>query len=530
MMDGEFNILARITALAREAQEDLSGSCFEDLRQAFARIPERLASPMQLAIVGKISSSKSTLVNAILGQPEVVRTGAMEETWNVSWLKYGDPEGDVVVHYKKGTSERISRKEWGEWANRKRDDNEQLRDTVSYIEVTSDQEILKQINIIDTPGLDSFYGTDSRNTLDFLRQVRPDAVIMLFAKSINADTLGIIEDFRQGVGNGFLPINAMGVMSKIDEIWASDPELDPLREAHRVIDGLRSQEVVRNTLFDIYPVTAMLALCVSSATEEDLRLFKALSRLDGERFKRLLKSERRFLAAYEDVEVSEERRAELLAKYGRYGIYLVVEYLRRNGEDASLEGMRQMLLQKSGFDAFMKVVREHFGERAALIKNYSSLYALSVRCHQEGDRLCRRSDSASIANRLLLNKVLRKVDEVMEVLYVEFQKVDFLIEMYEGKLELEEEEYEELRRVCGEYGASCLNRIGLPEGATVGEMVSKVSERLEYWMGNYNSVGILFPSRARFMKLFIDSYRLLLNDIRTAQCKLDAASRFLYGK
>ena len=61
---------------------------------------ERLSQPMQLAIIGKISSSKSTLVNAILGKDEVVRTGQMEETFNVSWLKYGDSNDDVKVVFK----------------------------------------------------------------------------------------------------------------------------------------------------------------------------------------------------------------------------------------------------------------------------------------------------------------------------------------------------------------------------------------------------------------------------------------------
>lgn len=527
-MECEFSILSRVARLVEEVQADLSGSCFENLVQSFHQLPARLSSAMQLAIVGKISSSKSTLVNAILGQPEVVRTGAMEETWNVSWLKYGNPDGDITVHYKDGRVEQVSRRDWAEWANRKRDDSEQLRNTVSYIEVTSDQEILKSINIIDTPGLDSFYGTDSQNTLDFLKQVRPDAVIMLFAKSINADTLSIIEDFRQGVGNGFLPINAMGVMSKIDEIWLSDPESDPLQEARRVIEGLRSQEVVRNTLFDIYPVSALLALCGSTLSESERHLFAGLSAMDPVRFSRLLKSERRFLAKYDDVPATEEQRAALLGKYGRYGIHLIVEYLRQQ-PSASIPQIREMLLQKSGFTPFMKVVREHFGERAALIKNYSTLYALSVRCHQEGDRLCQKKDAASVANRLLLQRVLRKIDEVMEVLYVEFQKVDVLIEMYEGKLQLNADDYEELRRVCGEYGSSCLHRIGLSEGATVEDMLQRVSERLAYWMGCYNSVGILFPSQARFMKLFIHSYQLLLNDIRTAKYKLDSATRFLYG-
>ena len=46
-----------------------------NIRTAIENVKRRMDEPMQLAIVGRISSSKSTLVNAILGKPEVVRTG-----------------------------------------------------------------------------------------------------------------------------------------------------------------------------------------------------------------------------------------------------------------------------------------------------------------------------------------------------------------------------------------------------------------------------------------------------------------------
>lgn len=48
---------------------------------------KRIDEPMQLAIIGKISSSKSTLVNAILGKNEIMATGQKEVTYNVGWLK-----------------------------------------------------------------------------------------------------------------------------------------------------------------------------------------------------------------------------------------------------------------------------------------------------------------------------------------------------------------------------------------------------------------------------------------------------------
>ena len=68
----------------------------ESIRQSIRKLHE----PMQLAIIGKISTSKSTLVNAILGKDEVMATGQMEVTYNVGWLKYGTPNNDIIIHHK----------------------------------------------------------------------------------------------------------------------------------------------------------------------------------------------------------------------------------------------------------------------------------------------------------------------------------------------------------------------------------------------------------------------------------------------
>ena len=58
---------------------------------------QRLNEPIQLAIIGKISSSKSTLVNAILGRTNVVATGQSELTYNVNWLTYGNEQTDIEI-------------------------------------------------------------------------------------------------------------------------------------------------------------------------------------------------------------------------------------------------------------------------------------------------------------------------------------------------------------------------------------------------------------------------------------------------
>lgn len=181
---------------------------------------KKLHEPMQLAIIGKISSSKSTLVNAILRKDSVMATGQMEVTYNVGWLKYGMPESDIIIHHKDGSPDSYRKPEdFLRWTVES-DGRKELLDNVSYIEMFDDAEILREINIIDTPGLDAIRGQDSQNTLDFLKHVRPDAVIMLFTNSIAENTLEVVQDFNQG-GN-FNPLNAIGVLSKIDVLWMED--------------------------------------------------------------------------------------------------------------------------------------------------------------------------------------------------------------------------------------------------------------------------------------------------------------------
>ena len=81
--------MASVDAGLAELQKLLPVGKMELLRETLAASRQKLNEPMQLAIVGKISSSKSTLVNASVGKEEVMSTGQMEVTYKVGWLKYG---------------------------------------------------------------------------------------------------------------------------------------------------------------------------------------------------------------------------------------------------------------------------------------------------------------------------------------------------------------------------------------------------------------------------------------------------------
>ena len=75
--------MASVDAGLAELQKLLPVGKMELLRETLAASRQKLNEPMQLAIVGKISSSKSTLINAILGKEEVMSTAQMEVTYNV---------------------------------------------------------------------------------------------------------------------------------------------------------------------------------------------------------------------------------------------------------------------------------------------------------------------------------------------------------------------------------------------------------------------------------------------------------------
>lgn len=89
--------------------------------------------------------------------------------------------------------------------------------------------------------------------------MRPDAVIMLFTNSIAENTLEVVKDFNSG-GN-FNPLNAIGVLSKIDLLWMQDDEREKtaLQIGQRMASNkLKNMPLLRKTLFNIYPISSLL--------------------------------------------------------------------------------------------------------------------------------------------------------------------------------------------------------------------------------------------------------------------------------
>ncbi|MCQ2053149.1 MAG: dynamin family protein [archaeon] len=498
---------------------------------AIEDVDNRMREPMQLAIVGRISSSKSTLVNAILGKAEVVRTGHEAETFNVSWLKYGNDDAPIIVHFKNGRKQTVERNEWIEWASHK--GQQSLKTEVKYIEVTSSYEMLRFINIIDTPGLDATSKVDSENTISFLKTVNPDAVILLFSKSLSEDTLKLINEFQNAensISFSINPMNALGILSKVDMNWDVINDNDPVISSDKAIKRtLSSRSDVNKALFRILPVSALMGLSSFTISDDDKEAFEQLAMLDDKKITRLFISPEFFVKEYDFISLSKSRREGLVLKYGLYGVYVCVREIQKN-VNVTLQELSCTLRIKSGFDSFIKLVVSHFGDRAQLLKAQRGIVQLLRAINK--DRI--NVDSSEHLN--IVNSIYSKVFSVEDDLH-ELKEWNLLLKIYENKIEVEDEFMQEFLRIVGESGHSAVCKLYVDENTDVSEMIDRAMERCEYWKTKYNVWYGLSPAKAENYAVIAKSYELLGLRLQEQKEKYDKALRairiynhYIYGK
>ncbi len=146
--------------------EDFTGR----LREWDAAITKRRTEAFSLVVLGDFKRGKSTIINAILGK-SIAPVNVAPETFTINSISYSDtPKAEAVLKN-------------GQRINLLADDlvREKLEklmrafpDTLDYIDIKDNAEILKEIRIVDTPGLSDLDCLD-KQVQDYL--VNADAVI-----------------------------------------------------------------------------------------------------------------------------------------------------------------------------------------------------------------------------------------------------------------------------------------------------------------------------------------------------------------
>lgn len=133
-------------------------------------ITKRMNEPFSLVILGDFKRGKSTIINAILGK-QLAPVNAAPETFTINSISYGT-EPSITAILKNGQTIELARE------NLLRESLEELMDKlpskIEYIDIHDDAEILKEIRIVDTPGLSDINDLDVQ-VQEYL--VNADAVI-----------------------------------------------------------------------------------------------------------------------------------------------------------------------------------------------------------------------------------------------------------------------------------------------------------------------------------------------------------------
>jgi hypothetical protein len=484
----------------------------------------RLREPLRLAVVGQIKRSKSTLVNALLGE-NVAATGQLELTFTVSEFRHGDTPS-IRVHFKDGLTEGPLPPDALKRLTVREEDEEalELLRRISKVEYTMPNELLRSFRLIDTPGLGSVYSDDARNSLDYMgldadefagaytdeqekatarrtlaamgrtiadvyadsvRQAgEADAMVYVFTRGVHFADYETVRAFLGPAAGRATPLRAFAVLGKCDTYWSAsrdeagspDPvTYDPMVKAEEIARRYLSEPGIGSLFAAIIPVAGLVGIGARLLNATELDMLTDLSTTEPRPLARALLDTGRFATAEElrGIPLPADKRAQLIARLGGWGVNLACRYLR---EGADEDELRDRLVADSGVTRLRDLVISHFGNRAAIIKLDRSLQDAMA----EVTRCRLRVQEARLPEPPALTDVAAQVERLLATEHGAAE-VAALSAYYRGELRLTPAQVTDLLTVTGERGTSWAARLGLPEGTPSDELAIAAARHAGAW-------------------------------------------------
>ncbi|MBA4024687.1 MAG: tRNA uridine-5-carboxymethylaminomethyl(34) synthesis GTPase MnmE [Gordonia sp.] len=428
---------------ARELIDATESVCAGD-RWAAERLAEcshRLEEPLRIAIAGSLKAGKSTLLNAMVGQ-DIAPTDATECTRVVTWYRRGiNPK--VTAHYDGDRSAGIPvlRRD----GHLTFDFGELTAERVDRLDVEWPARALRTTTIIDTPGTASLSRDVSALTVDMLTpddaESGADAVVYLLRTLTNTDTsfLGRLGD---SIGGESGPLGVIGVVSRADEIGAG--RMDAMMSAKQVAARFATELERTGLCQAVVPVAGLLALGARTLRQVEFVAFEALAAVPPEDLQLAMLSADRFVRAETALPVEPQLRAELLDRFGMYGIRLAVTLIRLGTSDSPT--LATELVDRSGLTELRQIIDVQFGQRADQLKSHTALIAL--------DRILSHYDSADAA-------ALRRATAHLLADTHGFAELRLLGRLRAEETALPPAERDDLQRIIGGQGTQPWARLGI---------------------------------------------------------------------
>jgi hypothetical protein len=425
-------------------------------------VRDRLDAPLRVAVAGRVKAGKSTLLNALVGE-RLAPTDAGECTRIVTWYRDGHTyQVQATIRNGQPRTLRFTR-----------DDGPVTVDldgldaaAIDQLTVTWPAQALRTLTLIDTPGIGSLSDQNSRHTWDLLvpddEETPADAVVYLL-RHLHPGDIEFLRAFHDTEVSRPSPVNAIGVLSRADEIGAGRP--DSMASARRIATRLGNDANVRRLVQSVVPVAGLLAETAVTLTEIEVAQLRKVAALGVKPAEELLLSADRFASAMPELGLTDLERAALLARFGLFGVRLTSTLLRREVATTA-SALSKELADRSGLTQLRDIIGSLFLERRDILKSRSALLALA--------------DITRARPRPGGDAIETAVEEIMASAHP-FNELRVLSSLRAGWITGKPDVVADLERLIGGSGNATSERLQLPPDAAPAEQSATARQALARW-------------------------------------------------
>jgi len=204
---------------------------FEDMDSRYAvhanrldELEKRLSQGrFHLAVLGQVKRGKSTLLNALLGE-DVLPSSVVPLTALPTFIQYGE-QRLLRVRYNDCRPDTVMKGEPTQWLNKQlmgfvtEDANPKNEKGVLQVEITHPAAILRDVVLIDTPGIGSTYRHNTEATMNFLPQCDAALFVISADPPITEVEVAFLKEIRSRIGQLFF------VLNKVDYLTDTEREM-----------------------------------------------------------------------------------------------------------------------------------------------------------------------------------------------------------------------------------------------------------------------------------------------------------------
>lgn len=484
----------------------------------FKEVLRRLSAPLQVAVAGRIKSGKSTLVNALIGR-RVAPTDVGECTRLVTRFQYGTVDR-VELIFTDGRKQVLPFDAGGMIPN----DLEVDFDKVSHLEAYLTNAVLRDLTVIDTPGLGSLDDASVKRTEQLLGAAKhrkadedaenedddeldptsrnavagAEAVLYVVTQGVRADDQQALAAFTAATASREAgPVNAIAVLNKADTITpesVTGSDGDVWKAASLLAE--KQAQTLKPRVADVIPVIGLIAESAESGgfTSADADALRSLSKLDEATRETMLMSADIFTTW--ECEVASGTRSRLLETLDLFGVRVAIDALHADPE-LTAGSLRRTLLNASGLAGVRGRLDAVFRARADGIKAAAALASVTALAHASGDPGERQ-----------------RVHDAIEVLLAkpeahQLRLLEALTLVTSGAVAMPEDLAEEVLRVGST--ADIGEQLGL-KGRPRKELSAYALERAGWWR-SFASFGAT-PAQSRVAHVVHRSYFLIWQQLR----------------